>query len=136
MPRGGVLADLSFYCVRERIVERETFAQLDEQHDPHVARPVLPDHQRLDDLVELLDLAVDLGGADAHAAGVQHRVGAAMDDDAAVRRDLAPVAVAPDVRVLVEVGGTVFGAIGVIPETDRHRGKGLGADQLSLLVAD
>src|SRR5439155_20200291 len=136
VPRGGVLADSALDCVDERIVERAAFAQLDEEHNPYVARPVLPDHQRLDDLVELLDLAVDLGGADAHAAGVQHRVGAAMDDDAAVRRDLAPVAVAPDVRVLVEVGGAVLGAIGVIPETDRHRRKGLGADQLSLLVAD
>src|SRR2546426_8647278 len=136
VPRGGVLADPALDCVDERIVERAIFAQLDEQHDPHVARPVLPDHQRLDDLLQLLDLAVDLRGADAHAAGVQHRVGAAMDDDAAARRDLAPVALAPDVRVLGEVRGAVPGAVGVVPEAHRHRGKGPGADQLSLLVAD
>src|SRR5438046_10764026 len=59
-----------------------------------------------------------------------------MDDDAAARRHLAPVALAPDVRVLGEVRGAVPGAVGVLPEAHRHRGKGPGADQLSLLVPD
>ena len=46
-------------------------------------------------LGQLLDLPVDLGRADAHAAGIERRVAAAVDDHPAVRRDLRPVAVAP-----------------------------------------
>jgi hypothetical protein len=34
--------------------------------------------------VHLLDLVVDFGGADAHAAGIERGVGAAVDDHAAV----------------------------------------------------
>jgi drug/metabolite transporter (DMT)-like permease len=84
---------------------------------------------------QLLDLAVDLGGADAHAAGVERGVRAAVDDHAAVRGDLAEVAVAPDVVEALEVGGVVLAAVGVVPEADRHHREGLGAHQLALLAA-
>ena len=73
------------------------------------------------DFVQLLDLPVDLGRADAHAAGVEHRVRAAVDDHAAVRGDLAPVAVAPDAREALEVGGAVLRAVRIVPEAERHR---------------
>jgi hypothetical protein len=43
----------------------------------------------LEHLVELLDGAVDLGGADAHAARVQRGVAAAEDHQAAALRELA-----------------------------------------------
>ena len=63
-------------CARIRsisaVVELEPFRELHEQHDAHVAdlarRPVLADDEALDDLGQLLDLPVDLRGADAHAA--------------------------------------------------------------------
>ena len=58
----------------------------DEEHDPLVVVPLLPDDEALQHLVELLDLAVDLRRPDADAAGVQHRVRAPVDDEAAVRR--------------------------------------------------
>ena len=67
-----------------------------EQHDAHVAVPVLPDGERFDDLVQALDGRVDLRGADAHAARIQHRVRAAIDDQAAVLGQLGVVAVTPD----------------------------------------
>ncbi len=54
--------------------KREAIAQPHEQHDPFVAVPLLADHQALDDLVELLHLAVDFRRADAHAAGIEHGV--------------------------------------------------------------
>jgi hypothetical protein len=74
---------------RERVVERVAARlQLHEEHDAHVALPVLADHHALQHLQLLLDLAVDLGRADAHAAGVEHRVGAAVDDDAVVLGEL------------------------------------------------
>ena len=71
---------------RSRLSSEQPVAQPDEQHDALVAVPLLADDQALDDLGELLDLAVDLGRADAHAAGIQHGVGAAVDDDAARAR--------------------------------------------------
>src|SRR5581483_10270736 len=134
VPWSGVVADPLFDRGNELLGEGNALPQLDEKHHADIALPVLPDHQRLDDLVELLDLPVDLGGADAHPAGVQDRVRAAVDDDAAVLGNLAPVAVAPDVRIALEVGGAVPGAVGVIPEADRHGRERPGADQLALLL--
>ena len=89
----------------------------------------------LDHLRQLLDLAVDLGRADAHAAGIERRVGAAVDDHAAVLGPLGEVAVAPDVGEALEVGGAVFLAVGIVPEADRHRRERRGADELALLAA-
>src|SRR5690606_22715046 len=45
------------------------------------------------------------------------------------------VAVVPDARKALEVGGVVARAVRVVPEADRHRGEGPGADQLALLAA-
>ena len=58
-----------------------------------------------------------------------------MDDGAHARRDLGEVAVAPHVRVLGEVGRAVAFVVRVVPELDRHRGKGGGANQLAGLAA-
>ncbi len=54
--------------------------------------------------------------------------------DAAVLGQLDVVAVAPDVGKALEVGGAVLLAVGVVPEADRHRREGRGADQLALLA--
>ena len=48
--------------------------------------------------------------------------------------DLAVVAVAPDAGKLLEVRGAVLGAVGIVPEADRHRGKRARADELALLA--
>ena len=109
--------------------------QLHEQHDAHIAlSQSWPIDDALEHLRQLLDLAVDLRRADAHAAGIEHRVRAAIDDDAAMLGQLDIVAMAPDVGEALEIGGAVFLAVGVVPESDRHRGEGRGADQLALLA--
>src|SRR5688572_11376859 len=136
MARRGVLADSHFYARGQTFVERKPLLQLDEEHDANVALPILTDDERLDDLVQAFHLPIDLGGADAHAAGVEHGIRAAVDDEAAVLGLLAPVAVTPHVREFFEVGGAVLGAVRVVPETDRHAGKGLGADELALLALE
>src|SRR3990170_4193539 len=46
--RRGVVADALLYAVDKRVVQLQALAQLDEQHDAHVALPVLADDQRLD----------------------------------------------------------------------------------------
>ena len=61
-------------------VERRAGLQAHEQHDARVVAPFLRHDDAFGDLRERLDDAVDLGRADAHAAGVQHRIGAAVDD--------------------------------------------------------
>ena len=60
--------------------------------------------------------AIDLGGADAHAAGIERGVGAAVDDDAAMLGPFGEVAVAPDAGEALEIGGAVLRAVGVVPE--------------------
>src|SRR3546814_11210916 len=47
---------------------------------------------------------------------------------------LDEVAVAPDARIGLEVGGAVALVVRVVPEADRHAGEGLHADQLALLA--
>src|SRR5262249_4662113 len=126
VPRRGVLAYARPDFRHERLVELAALAELDEQHDAHVAdlprRPGLADDDRLDDFVELLALAVDLGGSDAHTAGVENGVGAPVDDHPTVRGDLAPVAVRPDAGKPLEVRRVVFLPARVVPEAERQRG--------------
>ncbi len=134
--RGGVGPHAVPDPLLERGVQRLPLAQPHEENDPFVPLPLLSNDQALDDFIELLDLAVDLRGADPDAAGVQHRVGAAVDDDPAVRRQLHVVAMAPHARVALEVGCAVLAAVRIVPEPDGHRGKRLRADQLPLLAYD
>src|SRR6266581_3413499 len=136
VPRGGVRADPVLDLCDERVIEREPLAELHEQHHAHVADlprgPGLADGERLHHLVQLLHLPVNLGGADAHAARIEHRVRPAVDDHAFVRGDLAPVAVGPDAGIALEIRGAVFLPVGVVPEPDRHRREGPRADELPL----
>ena len=73
----------------QRVVQRQAVGQYDEQHDADVVLPALADRDALADLRQLLDLAVDLGRADAHAAGIEHRVGTAVDQTALARSGIA-----------------------------------------------
>src|SRR3546814_17931083 len=61
-------------------------------------------------------------------------VGATVDDDTVVPGQLDEVAVAPDARIGLEVGGAVALVVRVVPDADRHAGEGLPADQFTLLA--
>src|SRR5450631_844083 len=139
VPWRRVGADGMLDAVGERVVEHESVAQPHEQHHADVAdfpwRPILPDDDALRHLVELLDLPVDLGGADADTAGIERGVRPAVDDHAVVFGQLDKIAVAPHARETLEVRGVVLGAVGVVPETDRHRGERRRAYQLAFLLA-
>src|SRR5581483_7555468 len=110
------------------------------QHHANVpdfsGRPVLPDHDAFDDLGHLLDLAIDLGRPDAHAARIERCIRPAEDDEAVVRGDLDPIAMAPDAGKPLEVRSAVLAAVRIVPEPDRHRGKRALAHELALLLAD
>src|SRR3546814_18314633 len=95
MPWGCVRPDLGPDPITEGVVEAQAFAQTNEENDARIAVPVLPDHDRLHDLLKLLDLTIYLGSADAYTARIQCRVGAALDHYPAGLRPLGPVPMAP-----------------------------------------
>ena len=81
VPRRAVVANAPPQRLLERVVEHGAVAQHDEQAHHAVgalARHV--DDEGIDDLVQGEHGPVDLGGAHAHAAAVDRRVGAAVDD--------------------------------------------------------
>ena len=88
MVRAGVGADADADGLLQVVGERDTLAQFDEQHNPHIRSTVdddiLPDHQTLEHFRDLLHLPVDLRRANAHAAGVERGVAAAEDHQAVV----------------------------------------------------
>src|SRR5881394_3613358 len=59
VPGCRVGADLRTDAIRQRLVEDDPVAQPDEEHDPLVSLPLLPDDEALDDLCQLFYLAVD-----------------------------------------------------------------------------
>src|ERR1700681_969218 len=111
VPRACAQADRRFDASDKRVVQLRARPKPQEKDDAHIARPVLSDRKRLDDFRDLLDLSIDLGGADAHAAGIERGIGTAMDDHAAMLGPFGKVAVAPYAREAFEIGGTVFGAL-------------------------
>ena len=119
----------------QRLVELDAGLGAHEQHHAHVVLPVLPDRQRLDDLGETLDGRIDLRGADAHSARIQHRIGAAVDDQAVMLGHSGVVAVMPHAGEALEVRGPVLAPVGVVPESDRHARERRGAHQLAALAA-
>ena len=50
-----------------------------------------------------------------------------MDDGAAVLRQGGPVTMPPDMRKMLKISRFIGGAVGIIPEFYRHRGKWRGA---------
>src|SRR5205085_2906636 len=72
-----------------------------------------------------------LGCADSDTTGIQRGVRAAVDNEPAVRCRRDPVAVMPHAWKALEVGGPILRAIGIVPESDRHRGKRVRADELA-----
>ncbi len=116
MARGAVLAHAPRDLCAKAVVEHGAVAQHDEQRQPAVD----VDRERVEDLVEREHRTVDLARPHSRAAAVDRRVRAPVDDRAAARRDLDPVAVAPDAGVGVEARLAQALAIGILPEGDRH----------------
>ena len=116
MARRRVGANMLLDAFDQRLVEREAVCRRTNsttRTSPDLAgRPVLADDEALDDFGQLLDLAIDLRRADAHAAGIERRVGAAVDDEAVVRGQLDIVAVAPDAGKALEVAARYLASSG------------------------
>lgn len=74
MPGRCVHADHVSYSLNEFIGKLQPVAQFHEKEDSHVVFPVLPDHEAVQHLGDILHLAVDLRCADADATGVEGRV--------------------------------------------------------------
>ena len=134
MARRGVASHLGADPVDQRLIQPQAFTQSHEQHDTHIVVPALADDQAFEHLIDLLDLAVDLRGTNTHATGIEHRIRASIDDDPIVRSELDKVTVTPDTGKALEIGGTVSGAIGVIPESERHARERCSAHQFALFL--
>src|SRR5690606_2831256 len=100
----------------------------------HIPLPLLTDGDRFQHLVDTLHLPVDFRVADAHAAGVEHRVRAPVDDQAAVGALLGIVTMGPDPGETLEGGASTAPAVPVAPDAQRQAGVGPSADPSSLLV--
>src|SRR5215472_15340843 len=132
--RGGVGADGRADLLLQWLIELCTAGQAHEQYDTDIAVPVLPHRQRLGNLRQALDRRVDLRGADAHPARIEHRIRATVDDETIVPGDGGVVAVVPHPGEALEVGGPVSHSLRVVPEPERHRGEWRGAHQLPALT--
>ena len=132
MARRCIHADAAAQVGGQRRIQTGTFAQGDEQHDAGVAFPVLAHAHGFRHGIHRLHLAVDLRGADAHAAGVQHGVAAAVNNDAAVLGTLGEIPMRPHALELLEIRGAQLGAVRVVQEAHRARREGFRADQFAL----
>ena len=134
VPGAGAFADSGFQGFDQVVGDGLAVGRDYEQDHFHVAVDLAADHEAVVHLADGFHLAVDFGGADAHAAGVEHGVGAAVDHHATLGRPRGVVAVSPDTGEAFEVRGAITTAVGVIPEADRHRRKRVLANQLSTLI--
>ena len=117
----------------QSLVQHRAGGEAHEQYHAHVAVELLGDGQRFLHLADRLDLRVDFRRADANAARIQRGVRAAVNDEAGMRGRFREVAVAPHAGKALEVGSTVFRAVQVVEEAERHGGKGFRADEFPLL---
>ena len=117
MPRRRVPTNLIVDTAPKRVIERHPRRETYEQDDPLVIVPALPDGKTLDDFRQLLNLAINLGGADADTAWLERRVRPAVNHDAVMRGEANPVAVPPDAGKSLEISRVIFRAVGIVPET-------------------
>ena len=134
VPWRAIEANLGFDEVRQLFVQLQAFAQAHEKHHADVAFPILADGDAFNNLVQFFNLPINFRRADAHAARIERRVRAAMDNHAAARGPGHMVAVTPDIVEPFEIGAPIPGAIRVVPESERHGGEGLGADQFAFFA--
>src|SRR5690606_11437640 len=136
MPWCRVLADLRSDTLRQRLIQLDAVAQQHEQYHPYIPLPLLTDGHRFQYFFDTFHLPVDLCCADAHAAGVEDGIRAAVDDQPATPGLFGIIAMGPYTGEALEVGGPVAAAVRVVPEAQRHGREGTGADQFTLLVED
>lgn len=72
--RRGSHSNLRFDLGLKLLCEVKAIAEQYEQYDAYVIVPILADTQGFSNLMQLLDLTVDFGRADPHAARIQGRI--------------------------------------------------------------
>ena len=132
MARACAFADAGADLLFQRLVQRDALGQDDEKNDADIAIPFLADGDGFRHFRQAFHLRIDFRRADAHAAGIERRVRAAMNDHPVMRGDFGKIAMTPDAGEAREIGAVIFLAVGIVPEADGHGGKGLHADQFAL----
>src|SRR3954468_5383497 len=131
MVRAGVLPNPAFDPGHEVLGQAGPLPQPHKQHDSDVALPFLANYKAFNNFRQLFHLAVDLRGADPDPARIEGRVAPAKNHQTIMPGQPGPVAVTPDAGILAEVRGVILGPVGVVPEPDRHAGKGVSANQFT-----
>ena len=70
MARRGVLANRGSHCLGQLLVKYLTVSKYHKKNNADVVLPVLPNHDALNNALELFDLTINLSGAYAHATWV------------------------------------------------------------------
>ena len=81
--RRGVVSDGTADPVSQVVIQHASRRKHNEQHHPHIALPLLTDHNALLNGIEPLNLAIDFSGANTHATGIEHRIRASMNNETA-----------------------------------------------------
>ena len=118
----------------EPVIELHIRPEHKEQDHPGITFPVLADADRFHDFGKGLHLTIDLGGADADASWIEHCIAATMNDVPVVFRGCCEIAVRPNLREALEIGGPITIVVSVFPEANGCRRKGSGTDQLTFLL--
>src|SRR5579864_8907320 len=131
MPGREILANPTTDLGDQLVVDRYAGLQHDEQDDAALAPPPLFDRDRFGEFGHVAQLAIDFRRADTDPPHLQGRVTASEDYDAAMCRELRPIAMSPSVRKALEIRVPVLGAVRIIPEADRHGRKGARDDEFA-----
>src|ERR1700722_657221 len=136
MPRRGAREDDAADLLIECGMERVPALQAHKETDAHIALPLLSDGERLGDLRHTLYCRIDLRRADAHAARIQDRIGAAVDDEGVVLAERRVVGVVPNSGEALEISRAIAAAVVIAPEAERHGWKRRRTHELATPAAD
>src|SRR6476620_1921081 len=104
MMRTGVIPYLSLDPVRQLVRQRHLLPQPNEQNDPHVPLPILPNYKAFNDFRNRLDLAIDLRRPDPDPSWIERGVAPTQNDQPVVGGQSSPVAMTPYAGEILEVG--------------------------------
>ncbi len=134
MARGAIGADALLDRRDQIIGQFLAILHAHEQHNAGVIVPTLSNDDGFLHVRERFDLAVNLRRANPHATGIQRRIRPAIDGKTVMVRLRNEIAMGPDVRILLKIGGVIALACLVAPKANRHTGEGLHTYQFSLFA--
>ena len=123
VPRREAVTNVVLDPLAERSVERDAFAQRDEQRHMRLSAQIFEiDDETVEHFRNVFDDPIDFARSHADALAIDRRVGASVDDGAAARGDLDPVTVTPDTGIDIEIAVAIALAVGIVQKPDFRHG--------------